>query len=174
MVQEQTRRRPVTALVKELEPRLISYLRYSCGTGSDAEDLFQEVCLKLYRHWPEVATLDRPQAWVFRVARNLAANRHKRRDIERRALQRPVLSAPRALESVDRTADRAEATWAIQQALSGLPSPQREAVCLKIWGECSWGEIGQQLEVSADTAARLFGRGLRSIAPQLKGFGGEA
>ncbi len=171
MVQGQARRRQVTAFVKQLEPRLVSYLRYSCGTGSDADDLFQEVCLKLYSHWPEVAELTRPQAWVFRVAHNLAVNRHKRRDVERRALRRVGQAASHA-ESPHSAADREEAAVAIQHALAGLPRDQREAVCLKIWGECTWVEIAGQLNTTPDTASRLFGRGLRAIAPHLAGFGG--
>jgi RNA polymerase sigma-70 factor, ECF subfamily len=57
----------------------------------------------------------------------------------------------------------------VQAALQTLPEDQREAVSLKVWGGMSWIEIGRMLEVSDDTASRLFARGLKAIAPMLKG-----
>jgi RNA polymerase sigma-70 factor (ECF subfamily) len=57
----------------------------------------------------------------------------------------------------------------VQEALQTLPEDQREAVSLKVWGDMSWLEIGRMLGVSDDTASRLFARGLKAIAPMLKG-----
>ena len=100
-----------------------------------------------------------------RVARNLAMNQLKRRSVERRALKlrpEPDDVAPQT------PAEGEETRAAVQSALETLPLDQREAVCLKVWGECSWVQIGQTLGVSEDTAARLFARGLQAIAPRLK------
>lgn len=151
--------------VERVEARLVSYLRFTTGSAAEAEDLFQETMLKIHQDWPNVVKKDRPEAWVFTVARNMAMNRLKRMGIERRALgeiaEDPSPRVPRPVE-------KEEARTIVRHALATLPEDQREAVSLKIWGECTWVEIGRALGVSDDTAARLFARGLKAIAPQLK------
>lgn len=151
-------------LVERLEARLIGYLRFRMNSGAEAEDLFQEALMAAHRNWPELKRMDNPEAWVFRVARNLAINQGKRRGTERRVLG--ALSPGMEASPADRVAV-SEAQQRISTALAGLPEPEREAVSLKIWAGLSWVEIGRLLDVSEDTAARLFARGLKALAPSL-------
>jgi len=148
------------AFIADIEFRLISYLRYSLAAGADAEDLFQEVCLRLHRHWESVSRAQSPRAWVFRVAHNLAVNRLKRRATERKALAHLKRYTPPEHETIA----------AVESAVQELPPDPRQAVCLKIWGGCSWVEIARAMEISEDKAARLFAHGLRELAPKLKDF----
>ncbi|MBZ0135556.1 MAG: sigma-70 family RNA polymerase sigma factor [Planctomycetes bacterium] len=151
--------------VERVETRLISYLRFSLRDHTEAEDLFQETLLRAHGEWDRLAEMDRPDAWLFRVARNLMINRSKRRQTERRALNEKVHES--AVNNAS-PAERNELRRAVQAALNDLPQDQREAVSLKVWGECTWVEIGVTLGVSEDTASRLFSRGLKAIAPHLK------
>ncbi len=162
----------------------MSYLVWSCGSATDAEDLFQEVCLSLHGNWEKVSEMDRPDAWAIRVAHNRSVNRFKRRAAERRAMQERRTDAeatPQAgaddapsvagrLDAPAAALHRQELELAVRKALVSLPVHQREAVSQKIHGGLSWLEIGRNLGVSDDTAARLFARGLRKLAPLLKGF----
>ena len=151
--------------VQRLEMRLVSYLSYSMRDHAEAEDLFQETMLRAHGEWNRLATMERPDAWVFRVARNLMINRGKRKQTERR-----VLSDKSRDPKWDNPAqpEKNELRRTVHDALAALPDDQREAVSLKIWGECTWVEIGATLGVSEDTASRLFTRGLTAIEPQLK------
>lgn len=153
------------AFAQVLETRLVSYLRYTTGSMDEAEDLYQEAMLRAHRDWKRVAVMEKPESWVFRVARNLALNQMKRRAIERKAVQERSQGSP---ESAESPAETNETRRAVQAALQTLPDDQREAVCLKVWGEFSWVQIARELGVSDDTACRLFARGLKAIAPQLK------
>jgi RNA polymerase sigma-70 factor (ECF subfamily) len=158
-----------STFVKTIEQRLMSYLQWSCRSGSDAEDLFQEVCLVTYDRWREVSVMDRPEAWVIRVAHNTAANHFRRRDTERRVL-RNHYEPDREIDTAtgERALESRELDQAVAVALQQLPADQREAIALKIWGGCTWIEIGDILGVSDDTAARLFARALRRLAPVLE------
>ena len=151
--------------VERVEPRLISYLRYSMRDHAEAEDLFQEVLLRAHVEWDRLTEMDSPEAWVFRVARNLAINRSKRKQTERKVL---TSKAHGSGGEGPTQADRNELCRNLRSALVELPQDQREAVCLKVWGECTWVEIGATLSVSEDTASRLFNRGLKAIAPLLR------
>jgi RNA polymerase sigma factor (sigma-70 family) len=153
------------AFVTGIEPRLISFLTYFCGSSHDAEELFQEALMEAHRNWPEVAKADAPEAWVMRVARNKAINRFKRRDTERKHL---ALLPGKAPEQPGAPLEQQELQAAVQQALDTLPQQERECLCLKVWGELSWVQISRTLDVSEDTAARLFARALKKVAPALK------
>lgn len=166
MVPNAQRNQDFTQFVEAIEPRLMSYLRYTTGSMADAEDLFQETMMRAHRDWQAVIDKDQPQAWVFTIARNLAMNTLKRRGTELRVLrsrQEGVADMP------DQPVEGEETRRLVQEALQTLPVDQREAVSLKVWGELSWLEIGRALGVSDDTASRLFARGLKAIAPMLKG-----
>ncbi|MBX3473308.1 MAG: sigma-70 family RNA polymerase sigma factor [Planctomycetes bacterium] len=151
-------------LLERIESRLIGYLRFRLGSGDEAEDLFQEAMLAAHSNWSEVRRMENPEAWVFRVARNLAINHGKRRGTERRVLG---ALAPGVAPTASAHAEETETQRRIQQALAELPEPEREAVCLKIWAGSSWVEIARMLQVSEDTATRLFARGLKAISPRL-------
>lgn len=160
-------------VLADLEPRLMGYLYHACRDRTAAEDLYQEVTLRLHREWRGGGRPDRPDAWAFRVAHNLSVNRFKRRDAERRALRVVGDRPPGTGDAPAEAAGRRELSEGVRRALDGLPEDQRQAVCLKIWGERTWVEIGHLLGTSDDAAARLFARGLRSLAPQLEGFRGN-
>ncbi|MBI2919577.1 MAG: sigma-70 family RNA polymerase sigma factor [Planctomycetes bacterium] len=155
------------AFLARVEPRLMAYLWSLLGRREDAEDLFQEVGLALHREWLSVRFLDRPEGWVFRTAHNMAANFFKRKEVERRALRAAGERAPDAA-GPDPSLERSEIHARVRAALAGLAEAEREAVTLKVWGGASWVEIARILDVSEDAAARLFARGLRSVAPLLR------
>lgn len=150
----------------DAEPRLASYLHYATGGADHAEDVFQDACVAAYRNWRRVRELERPAAWLVRVARNLLVNRYRKNVVRRR----PVLREERSATASDIAAGASEAREAVGAAVAALPDREREAVSMKIWGGLSWVEIGRILEVSEDTAARLFARGLKTLAPKLEGF----
>lgn len=96
-----------------------------CGSWTTAEDVTQEAFLKALRRWPQLQRMDRPDAWVRRVACNLATSRFRRRSIEARALlrwrARQEVSVPQALPS------ELERFWGLVRQ---LPGRQAQAVAL--------------------------------------------
>jgi RNA polymerase sigma factor (sigma-70 family) len=155
------------AFLRAVEPRLSSYLHHATGGSPDAEDVFQEVCFAAHRSWSRVRSLERPGSWAVKVARNLLVDRARRRAVERRPFA-GVLRGPSPPS--DRAAGQEEVSAAVSAALAALADAEREAVCLKVYGELTWREIAAVLGVSDDAAARLCARGLRSLAPLLREF----
>jgi DNA-directed RNA polymerase specialized sigma24 family protein len=60
------------------EARITSYLWRMVGEDALAADLSQETFIRAWVHFTEVQALDRPLAWLFRVATNLALNALRR------------------------------------------------------------------------------------------------
>ena len=65
-------------------PRLVRLLSLHTGDVETARDLAQETLVKVCVHWRKVRSLDTPQAWVTRVALNLATSHHRRSAVRRR------------------------------------------------------------------------------------------
>jgi RNA polymerase sigma-70 factor (ECF subfamily) len=128
-----------------------------------AEDITQDAFLQLFRHWPRIATYERPDAWVRRVAIRLAM-RGRRRD----ALWRSVRSlfAPAPTETV--------ADVDVMAAVGRLPRAQRAAIVLHYYEDRPVAEIAQLLGCSASTARVHLHRGRRRLAELLRVEGGQA
>lgn len=96
-----------------------------CGSWTTAEEVTQEAFLKALRRWPHLQQMDRPDAWVRRVACNLATSQFRRRSIEARALlrwrSRQDASEPQPLSS------DLERFWG---RVRRLPGRQAQAVAL--------------------------------------------
>jgi RNA polymerase sigma-70 factor (ECF subfamily) len=152
--------------ILELRPRLRAYLFYAGAHDEDVEDLVQEVLDVAVRRWRRISRHPRPVAYCLTAARNLWRTRVRRRSTERRVLDHIARWQP-ASEGPEEVAIRDERGRAIRTALAALPEREREAVVGKVWGGLTWVEIGRQLGVSDDTAARLFTRGVSRLKPKL-------
>jgi RNA polymerase sigma-70 factor (ECF subfamily) len=141
-----------------LRPELYRYCRYLTGSPWEADDLVQDALIRSFATLGQIhQPIERPRAWLFRVASNLWFNRL--RDT------REVPSEPRDLapEAADPRATREAAG-----ALIGLLAPQeRAAVVLKDVFDASLEEIAATLgtTVGAVKAALHRGRGKLADPP---------
>lgn len=126
-----------------------------------AEDVAAEALARTYARWRTVRVLEHRQAWVLRVAANLAI------DVIRR---RP---APPQLLIVDDFEDSAEWRVALGEALSSLPMRQREALVLHYFGGLSEVEASKAMGIEPSSVRTHVQRGLaalrRSLRPDFDG-----
>jgi len=115
----------------------------TAGDRSTGEDIAQEALAKAHTDWARVSRLDKPGAWVRRVAINMALSRRRRLQIERRLLrrlgQRAEVSSPRAHPEI----------W---DAVNELPPRQRAVVALHYHEGHSVAEIAELLDCSVSAA----------------------
>ena len=106
-----------------------------------AEDVAQEAFAQLYTRWTNVATYQRPDAWVRRVAIRMAVRtagrEHRRQDLEREV----VPSAGAKPEDID-----------LVRAVRQLPPQQRAAVALFYFEDRPLAEIAHILDCAESTA----------------------
>jgi len=117
------------------------YLRGLSGSADVAEDLAQEVFLRVVRGANEYRPQDRERPWLFRIARNAFI------DHVRRIGTRPATTA---LELADRTARAATQDLRVElrRALAALPDGERDAFLLAEIGGLSYAEIAEALGVT--------------------------
>lgn len=136
----------------------------TAGDPGVGDDLAQEAFRRAHQRWDEVSRLDRPGAWVRRVAINLALTSRRSRGREHRAVSR--LGGQRRLVSVDQPRDGEPEVWA---AVDQLAPRQRAAVVLRYFEERSVEEIAELLECSPSTASSTLHDARKKLARLLGG-----
>lgn len=126
----------VDELCRRVHPRVVGALQLYLGDADLARELAQDALVRLVERGPEVVAMERPDAWVLRVAFNLARSRLRRLGAERRAHARSG-PAPAASAPVD-----VAGAVAVRRALAELPPRQRQAVVLRFYGDLPLGEVG--------------------------------
>jgi RNA polymerase sigma-70 factor, ECF subfamily len=118
------------ALWAEFSPPLRAFLARRVPPGVEAEDLLQDVFLRVVRHLGSLRATDRPEAWLFQIARN--ALRDSLRARQRRDGRTDALDMDVPAES-DADADRdaeAELAPCLTAMMARLPEPYRSAIAL--------------------------------------------
>ena len=151
------------------EQPLYGYLRRMLPPDESALEITQEAFFRAWRHFAEIRLYDRPEAWLFRVATNLAIS-HLRRHrplsfshVFRRFTSEGEASEsgseaellPDALDLEGQTAERD----VIDRILLRLPPRQRAALLLRIVYGLSCQEIAQALGISLPNARQTLSRG---------------
>jgi RNA polymerase sigma-70 factor (ECF subfamily) len=145
-------------LVERYQGRLFNFLYRYLRDRQTAEDLTQEVFLKIYQAASRFKPHGRVRTWVFTIAYNLAMNELKRR--RRRGVLGVLLGEQWegvAVKPPD-PSERLDLEETVTRALALLPDNQRAALLLRVRDELSYQEIGEILGVSRASVESLLFR----------------
>jgi RNA polymerase sigma-70 factor (ECF subfamily) len=142
------------------------------GRHDLAEDLTQDVFLKLYK---SLDTFDRRanfQTWLISVSRNLCIDHYRSVRKERETINRDVDSSELAAVSHDTAADtrleQRDRVLLLRQALDKLAPTLRTAVMLRDIQELSYQEIADRLRLPEGTVKSRINRGRTELARQIQ------
>jgi RNA polymerase sigma-70 factor (ECF subfamily) len=150
----------------ELNTPVYRYLSYACRHQGDAEEITQEVFLRLYRVLEANEQIENVRHWVFRVAHNLMIDRAKR--LRRQApreceLCEEISDAVRdSLPTPEETLLTATREAAVRMAMSELTPLQQRCVQLRADG-LTLREIAQLLDMDARRVAEAIQRAVKNI-----------
>ena len=134
---------PIRELAAELFERhgrpVRAYLRALTGSVDLAEDLAQDVFLRVVRGAERYQAQDRERAWLFRIARNTLIDHRRRSAVRPMTVGRPVESARGATQTL---------RLDLSQALARLPDSEREALLMAEIGGLSYAEIAALLGIT--------------------------
>jgi RNA polymerase sigma factor (sigma-70 family) len=149
----------LVAFCRSEHPRLVGLLGLYCGDRDVAEDIAQEVLVRVCREWGRVRKLDSPQAWAYRVGTNLAHSHFRRRGVERRALRRLAIRT----EAEPSLSPGPESGDEIMGALAQLPHRQRTAILVRYYLDLSVRDAAEVMGCPEATVKTLTRRGLRAL-----------
>lgn len=157
--------------VERHRSRVFAFAYQVLSDREEAEDVTQEVLLKLWTHRGQVES-ERLGAWLRRVTRNACY------DLLRRRRVRSIVTAGEDGELTDRAADRAPGPEAHARAaafrrrlggeLARLPEAQRRAVVLREIRGLTYEEISRTLGVPLNTVRVHIHRGRRRLRERLQ------
>jgi RNA polymerase sigma-70 factor (ECF subfamily) len=138
------------------------------GHHEEAEDLTQEVFLRVYRHRKGYQPRAKFVTWLFHIVRNVARNclRSRRRHpvlplqaapLQEQDVLEPILADSRE-EAPSQPLERRELRGVVRAALTTLQRRQRRALELQQYEECSYAEIANDLALSTKAAKSLLYR----------------
>jgi len=145
-----------------------------------AEELAQEVFLRVYRSRQSYRAEARFTTWLYRIATNLAVN-HARDTKYERAARNVYLDAPDELTgatpdvadaepSAEQSILRQERMNAIRAHVMALPDRQRMAVLMHKYQGMDYREIGEVLKLSESATKSLLFRAYQTLRGKLKDF----
>ena len=142
------------------------------GKHDEAEDLTQDIFLKLYR---SLDTFDRRanfQTWLISVSRNLCIDHYRSVRKERETINRDVDASTLTPVSRDRSAyaqlELRDRVQLLRAALDMLPPTLRTAVLMRDIQELTYQEIADRLNVPEGTVKSRINRGRTELARQIQ------
>jgi RNA polymerase sigma-70 factor (ECF subfamily) len=150
-------------------PAVRTFLRSMMRNRSDADDLLQEVLIKVWRRLSTFRSESTFRSWMTRVAINEALQcyrRERRKPTYQAFSDSDTFASP--YESPLQALTRAETTEVVQNAVVELPEKYRQVLKLREFEQLSMGEIAESLHTSIPAVkARLF-RARRMLVTILK------
>jgi RNA polymerase sigma-70 factor (ECF subfamily) len=168
-------------LMLRYQNRLLSLLAHMVGQRDLAEDLAQEVFLRVYRARNSYVPGAKFSTWLFTIAGNVASNALRTKARRREVHLAPLASesAPQSLEAIalaasammpTRQLDKAEMCAAVQQAIGSLNDRQRMAVLLAKFEHFSYAEIADVMDMSPQAIKSLLSRARCNLKESLQPY----
>jgi RNA polymerase sigma-70 factor (ECF subfamily) len=159
-----------TRLVEALSGTVFRFGRAFCRDPDDAEDVLQDVLLKLLEALPSFRGESALSTWAFTVARRTCALRRRREarfaSLEGRAGE-PARALPDPGASPSRDAERGELRASLERGLARLPAAQREVLLLRDVEGRSAAEVARALEIGERAVKSRLHRARRALRESL-------
>jgi RNA polymerase sigma-70 factor (ECF subfamily) len=159
-------------LVRIYWKRVFSIAYKFVAQFDEAEDLTQEIFVKLFRALP---TFDRRASfdtWLTRVSRNLCIDRYRRRRREEHRFTDEIdpdaIQLDELVPRPDVTLEQRDQVAMVRRPLAKLPPTYREAVALRDVHELSYEAIARRLQLPEGTVKSRINRGRKELQRHLR------
>lgn len=167
--------------VEEQKDMVYSFAYYYLGSREEAEDVTQEVLLKLWQHFEDLDFESIPR-WLNRVTRNASYDRLRRFRVQRRFVtadsfepgETPIserTSAPQPTPGEE--AEQSDFRRRLKSALAEVAEPYRSVLILRELQDLKYKEIADSLELPINTVKTHVHRGRKLLRQRLQEVFGE-
>jgi RNA polymerase sigma-70 factor (ECF subfamily) len=167
-------------LVQKYRRPMIAFMYRMVHNSAVAEDLAQEVFLRIYRSRENYEPSAKFTTWLYRIATNLAVNhardtRHERPEstlsIDEQDEQTGLtFDLPDGSLTAEENLVRRERLLAIRNRVQALPERQRTAVIMHKYQQMDYRQIAEVLKLSESATKSLLFRAYETLRTQLKEF----
>jgi RNA polymerase sigma-70 factor, ECF subfamily len=154
-------------LVEMHQARVIGTISKMLGSEAEAEDLAQQVFIRVWKSAPRYQPTARFTTWLFRITRNLVFNELRRK----RHFSDQSEETPEPIERAEKEPDRVllgeELQSAIQAAINQLSESQRMAIILRRYEEMPYEEIAKVMGTSVPAVKSILFRARAELRERL-------
>ncbi len=136
------------------------YARFTLGDPSDAEDVVQDVFIRVLRNWDRYRGDAAPKTWLWTIVRSSIADAARRR---KRQTRRDLAAA----STFEEAAEPTDVPLEIEEALRELPQAYREVVVLRLLQDWSTGECATMLGWSESKVKTTLHRAVAKLRRHL-------
>ncbi len=141
-----------------------------------AEDLTQEVFIRVYKSGPNYIPRAKFQTWLYTISKNICLNDLRKKRVKIYSLDNTIETSEGSMthqlaDNKSNTPDQEmvaqERKKAIQQAINHLPENQRVAVLLRRYEQMSYDEIAQTMKTTSKAVKSLLSRAKENLKDKL-------
>jgi RNA polymerase sigma-70 factor (ECF subfamily) len=151
---------------------LFDYLLRMTGNRTAAEDLVQEVFLRILKYRKTFQDNSRFTAWMFRIARNARMDHHRKRRIETTFPEEGVEIQNRSAFAIEEL-ERQQESILLERAMLKLPEDKREVLVLSRYREMKYEDIAELLGCEVSTVKTRVHRALKELREIFLKFSSE-
>jgi RNA polymerase sigma-70 factor (ECF subfamily) len=163
-------------LMRKYYPRILNFIYRFTGSRATAEDLTQEVFMRVFNSAFRYKPRSRFQTWIYTIAKNVGLNELRRRknstlsldemvDLGEKDFKKEIRDPHSSLP--DEQIIQMEKIAKIRAAINDLPENQRIAVILKRYEGFSYAEIAATLKVTDKAVKSLLSRAKENLKNRL-------
>jgi RNA polymerase sigma-70 factor (ECF subfamily) len=158
-----------TYLLDKYRKPIMNFMFRMVRNQAVAEELAQEVFLRVYRSRESYRAEAKFTTWLYRIATNLGVN-YARDTRHERAAQNVYLDQPDSRPTIEFELVKDERLKAIRQHVMALPERQRAAVLMHKYQGMDYKQIGEVLKLSESATKSLLFRAYQTLRERLKDF----
>ncbi len=147
------------------------------GRHEEAEDLTQDIFLKIFKSLDSFDRRANFQTWLISVSRNLCIDHYRSVRKERETIDRHVDASELSPRSHDpgpmAKLEQRDRVDLLREALSALPETLRSAVVMRDLKEMSYQEIADRLKLPEGTVKSRINRGRHELARRIRQLRGN-
>lgn len=154
-------------LLLPLYPRLQRVALRMLGNVEDAEDMVQEVYMKLWGKREELPDVQNMEAYCVALTKNMCIDRLRLAEVDRVDVDDVSLSLA-AADDVTSLLERQDAVEQVKLIIETLPEKQQQVITLRDIRDCTFEEIEEQTGLTAVNVRALLSRARKTIRERFK------
>ncbi len=154
-------------LLLPLYPRLQRVALRMLGNVEDAEDMVQEVYMRLWGKREELPDVQNMEAYCVALTKNMCIDRLRLAEVDRVDVDDVPLSLA-AADDVASLLERQDAVEQVKLIIETLPEKQQQVITLRDIRDCTFEEIEEQTGLTAVNVRALLSRARKTIRERFK------
>ncbi len=151
---------------EELSLPLKSFIKKRIANEADADDILQEVFMKIHNNINDLSDDHKIHAWVYRITRNAIVDYYRRHD---KSIELSELSEEITMEPDEDITSNMEIAACLKSMIESLPEKYKEAVLLTEFQNLTQKELSDRMGLSLSGAKSRVQRGRRKLKEMLLG-----